>query len=311
MSRSLLDLVEDTYVEAFRSVYAAVLITARDKTWLDHAVTAVTGHASSTIMCDCEAGLDRYVYEGTPDGRIGAIVQFHVPKFRKDHVRALELTLIRRLGQDVLTCPTAAVWNVLPTTNAFPIGRKLAYFGDGYEERAHLYGRDVWCIPVMGGTFLAEATIGYADGLMGGMLWLFAEDLDAGLAAAEKAVEAIRHGAPGVIMPFPGGITWSGSKAGSRYKFLFASTNHPFCPTLRDRIPDSRVPEGVTAVLEIIINGESVEAVARAMRVGMQAVRDCPGLVRISAGNYGGRLGKTKIYLRELAQAAEEAAGTG
>ena len=300
MSRSLRALVEDTFVETFKSVFARVLITARDRTWLDHAVQAVTGHASSTIMCDSEAGLECYVTQGTPDGRVGAIVQFHVPKFRKNRIRELELVLIRRLGQNVLTCPTAAAWNASSGEEGFPIGKKLAYFGDGYQQRDRLYDRDVWRIPVMGGEFIVEEFFGYQEGLMGGMLWLYAETLDQALAAAEKAVLAIRQARLPVIMPFPGGITWSGSKAGSRYRFLFATTNHPFCPTLRDRISDSRVPAGVNAILEIIINGAGVDAVAEAMRIGMHAVADCPGLVRISAGNYGGRLGKTKIYLHDL-----------
>lgn len=289
-------IIEDTYAEAFGSLYSEALITAANRKWLDHAIAAVTGHASSTVMCDCEAGLDRYT-DDTPDGRPGAIVQFHVPRFRKDRVRALELVLIRRLGQNVLTCPTASAWNRIDSAESFRIGRKLGYFGDGHQERAERFGRKVWTIPIMGGEFIVEARFGCATGVMGGNLLMLGEDLERALAAAEMALGAI-HRVDGVITPFPGGATWSGSKAGSRYKFLIASTFQDFCPTLRGRISTSRLPEEVGAVVEIIINGRSEEEVRRAMYAGIGATREAPGLVRISAGNYGGRLGKHKIPLR-------------
>jgi formylmethanofuran--tetrahydromethanopterin N-formyltransferase len=288
--------IDDTYAEAFSSLYAEALVTAADRRWLDAAVSAVTGHASSTVMCDCEAGLVAYAAE-TPDGRPGAVVQFHVPRFRKDRVRALELVLIRRLGQNVLTCPTAAVWNHIESSARYRIGRKLAYFGDGFQERGERHGRRVWVVPVMGGEFTCETRFGYAEGVMGGNLLMLGRDLDAALAAAERALAAI-HRVDGVITPFPGGCTWSGSKAGSRYRFLIASTFQSFCPTLRTRVPDSKIPEGVEAVIEIIINGRSLEAVREAMFAGIRAARETPGLVGISAGNYGGRLGRHKIPLR-------------
>jgi formylmethanofuran--tetrahydromethanopterin N-formyltransferase len=151
MSRAL---VEDTYAEAFRSLYAEVLITARDRTWLDHAVAAATGNASSTILCDCEAGLDRYVGPGgdesfaTPDGRPGAVVQFHVPRFRKDRVEALERALLVRISQNVLTCATASCFNLLDTDPYYRLGRKLAFFGDGYQYRDERWGRKVWVVPI-------------------------------------------------------------------------------------------------------------------------------------------------------------------
>ena len=169
--------VDDTYAEAFRSIYAEVLITARDRTWLDHAVAAATGNASSTILCDCEAGLDRYVGPGgdasfaTPDGRPGAVVQFHVPRFRKDRVEALERSLLVRISQNVLTCPTTACFNLLDTEAYFKLGRKMAFFGDGYKSRDMRYGRPVWVVPILGGEFVIDRRFGYRDGLMGGNLW--------------------------------------------------------------------------------------------------------------------------------------------
>src|SRR5579871_3594018 len=295
--------VEDTYAEAFRSLYAEVLITARDRTWLDHAVQAATGNASSTILCDCEAGLDHYVGPAgvpgttTPDGRPGAVVQFHVPRFRKDRVEALERSLLVRVSQNVLTCPTTACFNRLDEPTYYKLGRKLAFFGDGYQYRDVRHGRSVWVVPILAGEFVIDRRFGYRDGLMGGNLWFMGRDLDAALLAAERARTAAAA-VPGVILPFPGGVAASGSKAGSRYKFSVASTYEAFCPTLRGQLGEkSRVPEGVGSVMEIIINGRDLPAIVRATQAAIAAAVATPGLVKISAGNYGGRLGKSFIYL--------------
>ena len=296
--------VEDTYAEGFRSIYAEVLITARDRVWLDHACNAATGHASSSIFCECEAGIDRYVGPGgdesfaTPDGRPGAIVQFHVPRFKKDREKLLEKVLLHRLSQNVLTCPTAACFNLLDTDPYFKLGRKIALFGDGHQFRDHRYGRKVWVLPIMGGEFVIDRRFGFADGVMGGNLWFFAESVDASLAAAEQGVAALAS-VPGTIAPFPGGVAASGSKAGSAYSFLFASTNHPFCPTLREKLGEqSQVPEGIHSIMEIIINGRDLATVSAGTQAVIAATVDTPGLIKISAGNYGGRLGKSFIYLR-------------
>ncbi len=295
--------VEDTYAEAFKSLYAEFLITARDRTWLDHALHAATGNGSSTILCDCEAGRDRYVGPGgdeswaTPDGRPGAIVQVHVPRFRKDRVEALERSLLVRISQNVLTCPTAACFNMLDTDPYYKLGRKIAFFGDGYQFRAVRHGRRVWVIPILGGEFLLDRRFGYQEGLMGGNIWYFGQDVDSALAAAERGVAAI-EGMPGVIMPFPGGIAGSGSKAGSRYSFSVASTYEKFCPTLREKLGEkSGLPPGVGSVMEIIMNGRDLRSIVDATQAAIAASRETPGLLRISAGNYGGRLGKSFIYL--------------
>lgn len=299
--------VEDTYAEAFRSIYAEVLVTARDRTWLDHAVAAATGNASSTILCDCEAGLDRYVGPGgdasspTPDGRPGAVLQFHVPRFKKDRERLLERALLVRVSQNVLTCPTAACFNLLDTEPYFKLGRKVAYFGDGYQFRDVRHGRKVWVVPILGGEFTIDRRFGFKDGLMGGNLWFMGQDADAALLAAERARRAVAE-SPGVIMPFPGGITSSGSKAGSRYAFSVASTYQQFCPTLRETLgAESRVPPGVASIMEIIINGRDLAAISAATQAAIAASVDTPGLLKISAGNYGGRLGKSFVYLKPKA----------
>ncbi len=295
--------VEDTYAEAFRSIYAEVLVTARDRAWLDRAVRAATGNASSSILCDCEAGLDCYVGPGgdesfaTPDGRPGAVVQFHVPRFRKDRVQALERSLLVRLSQNVLTCATAACFCPSPGDNRYPLGRKIAYFGDGHQFRAERFGRKVWVVPLLGGEFVIDRRFGWHEGLMGGNLWFLGRDLDAALLAAERACDAASK-VPGVVLPFPGGIAASGSKAGSRYKFSVASTYEAFCPTLRAKLGEkSRVPEGVGSVMEIILNGHDLPTISRATQAALAASIDTPGLVKVSAGNYGGRLGKSFVWL--------------
>jgi formylmethanofuran--tetrahydromethanopterin N-formyltransferase len=296
--------IDDTYAEAFRSIYAAVLVTARDRYWLDKAVAACTGNASSTILCDCEAGLDRYVGPGgdesfaTPDGRPGAIVQFHVPRFHKDREARLDRSLMVRISQNVLTCPTTACFNVMPERETwFPLGRKVSYFGDGHQFADVRFGKRVWVVPILSGEFICERRCGWSDGLMGGNLWFFGASPDAALDAAMFAASAAAK-VPGVILPFPGGVAGSGSKAGSSYKFAIASTYAEYCPTLREKLGDqSRVPAGVASVQEIIINGQDLKTIAAATQAAIEASKEAPGLVKISAGNYGGRLGKSFIYL--------------
>lgn len=297
--------IEDTYAEAFRSLCVEFIITARNRRWLDHAVAAATGHGSSTIMCDCEAGVDRYTGpdsetgEPTPDGRPGAVCQLHVPKFWKNAERALEKALLSRVSQNVLTCPTARCFSPDPEAqdSVFRLGRKVAYFGDRFEELRDCFGRRMWWIPTMGGDFVIDRRFPFGPGVMGGNLWFLAESEDASLEAAERAVDACRA-VPGVITPFPGGVAGSGSKAGSSYSFLFAGTNEPFCPKLRDNpAAESRLPQGIVSAMEIIINGRDAQSIQEAVLRSIESARDVPGLRTITAGNYGGRLGKTRILL--------------
>jgi len=291
--------LDDTYAEAFRSIFASVLITARDGYWLDRAVLACTGNASSAIMCDCEAGLDHLVEPSqTPDGRPGAIVQFHVPRFHKDREQRLERSLLVRVCQNVLTCPTTAAFNVLPATEKwFPLGRKVAYFGDGHQYKAERHSRRCWVVPILSGEFEIERRFGWSEGLMGGNLWFFGATADAALTAATRAASAAAR-VPGVILPFPGGVAASGSKAGSKYKFAVASTYAEFCPTLRNTEGvTSRLPADVASVQEIIMDGADLSTLIAATQAAIGASRDTPDLLTISAGNYGGRLGKSFIYL--------------
>jgi len=306
MGAGLKDLVEDTYAEGFRSIYGEILITARDERWLDHCLHAVTGHASSTILCDCEAGVaQRFspaaAAEGaTPDRRPGAVVQFHVPRFRKDRREHLEKVMLARISQNVLTSPTARCFNRLESEDFFKLGRKIALFGDRHQFRDVRYGERGWVIPILGGEFFLNRRFGYADGVMGGNLWFFGATEDAALEAAEQAALAVDR-SPNVITTFPGGVAASGSKAGSSYSFLIASTYAEYCPTLRQKLGDaSKLPAGVQSVMEIIMNGSDLASIAAATKNAILAAAPTPGLLRISAGNYGGRLGKSFIHLHEV-----------
>ncbi len=301
MTIDLKELVEDTYAEGFRSIYGEVLVTARDDRWLRHCVNAVTGHASSTILCDCEAGVSRWVGgEETPDGRVGAVVQFHVPRFVKNREKHLEKVMLARLSQNVLTCPTTRLFNQLDTENYFKLGRKIALFGDRHQFRDTRFDEPGWVIPTLGGEFFLSRRFGFRDGVMGGNLWFFGPDEATALDAAEAAAIAA-EATPDAITTFPGGVAASGSKAGSSYDFLIAATYAEFCPTLKEKLGEkSKVPDGVNCIMEIIVNGRDLEALQDATRNAIRAAAKTPGLIKISAGNYDGRLGKTFVHLHEL-----------
>ncbi len=302
----LSQLVEDTYAEAFRSIYGEILITARDDKWLRHAVAAVTGHASSTILCDCEAGVAVWISAaeaaagGTPDGRPGVVVQFHVPRFRKDRREHLERVMLARISQNVMTCPTTRCFNRLDTEDYFKLGRKIAFFGDRHQFRDERYGTPGWVVPTLGGEFFLSRRFGFRDGVMGGNLWFFGNSEAAALEAAEQGALAVDQ-VPDVVTTFPGGVAASGSKAGSSYSFTIASTYAEYCPTLRDQLGEaSKVPPGVASIMEIIINGKDLAALQQATQAALRAAAATDGLQKISAGNYGGRLGKALIHLHEL-----------
>mgnify|MGYP000032387461 CR=1 FL=1 len=287
--------IEDTFAEAFGMTAARLIITAQSPTWAMIAAQAATGYATSVIGCDAEAGLERELSpQETPDGRPG--VSLLVFAFSRD---ALQKAVVNRVAQCVLTCATTACYNGLPIDPArsIKVGGALRYFGDGWQLSKYLDGKRYWRIPTMDGEFLCEETFGTVKGVAGGNFLILGRSQEAALAAAEAAVQAIRR-VPEVILPFPGGIVRSGSKVGSKYKALKASTNDAYCPTLRGGVA-SRLPEGVNAVYEIVIDGLSLAAVEEAMRVGITAACQ-PGVVRISAGNYGGKLGPYPIPLHRL-----------
>src|SRR5579864_1809055 len=265
---------------------ARVLVTAETPAWAQTAAQEATGYAASVIGCDAEAGIERMLTpEETPDGRPG--VSLLLFAFSRD---ALQKAVIGRVGQCVLTCPTTACYNGLPLVKdkTIKVGGNLRFFGDGFQISKKLEGRRFWRMPTMDGEFVCEDVFGTIKGVAGGNFLVLARSQAEGLAAAEAAVAAIRQ-VPGVILPFPGGIVRSGSKVGSRYKKLKASTNDAYCPTLRGLVK-SALPKEANAVYEIVIDGLDLASVEEATRAGVRAA--CvPGVVRITAGNYGGSLG--------------------
>ena len=293
--------IDDTYAEVFRSIYCRILITAKSKKWLDHAVDASTGNATSSILCDCEAGFEAYT-DGknsvqTPDGRLGVVVQLHVPRFWKDREKKLEKAALVRISQNILTCPTTSCFNLIDSENNFHMGKKVAYFGNRFQKRITRFDRKLWWIPILAGEFVMDRILGFATGIMGGNLWFLGKTEDAALLAAERGVKAI-NAAENVITTFPGGIASSGSKAGSSYPFTIASTYEKYCPMLQGNPKvDGSLPPGVNSVMEIIINGSDLESINKAMQSAIHASQHTEDLIMISAGNYGGRLGKNLIYL--------------
>ncbi len=292
--------IEDTYAEAFEGCYSEILVTAKNKKWLSNIVNCATGYATSTIGCGCEAGVDLYLKRReTPDGRVGVLLQFWIPLWKREYKRNLEHELIHRIGQCILTAPTASVFNATDSKNKFAVGKKIGFFGDGYQREEKMYGRNMIVIPTMMGEFLIEDNIGFCEGVMGGNLWFMGDSENSALSAAEMAVDAISK-IKGVITSFPGGICASGSKVGSKYKFLTASTNHRYCPSLKYIVNNSLVPDNVNSISEIIINGINEKNLREAMKKGIMAGIDVKGLIRISAGNYGGKLGNYRIYLKKI-----------
>ena len=285
--------IEDTFAEAFTMWGARLIVTADSRQWALTAGQVTTGFATSIIGCGCEAGIERELSPAeTPDGRPGvSLLLFTRPR------ENMEQQLLLRVGQGVMTCATTACYNGLESDDQVSVGGKLRYFGDGFQSSKLIAGHRFWRIPVMEGEFLVEDRFGVQKGVAGGNFLILGETHSGALSAAEAAVAAIRS-IPGVVMPFPGGIVRSGSKVGSRFKFLRASTNEAYCPTLRGMV-ESAVPEGVNTVLEIVICGLTEEQVRAAMRAGIESACG-PGIKRISAGNYGGRLGKHLIRLWEL-----------
>ncbi len=278
---------------------ARLIVTAETAEWARVAGQVATGYASSVIGCDAEAGVERTLArEETPDGRPG--VSLLLFAFSRD---ALQKAAVNRVGQCVLTCPTTACYNGLPVVKdkSIRIGGNLRFFGDGFQFSKKLAGRRYWRLPVMDGEFTCEDLFGTVKGVAGGNLLILARSQAQGLAAAEAAAAAIRR-VPGVLLPFPGGIVRSGSKVGSRYKKLRASTNDAYCPTLRGVVKTS-LPAGVHTVYEIVLDGLDLAAVEEGMRVGVRAA--CrEGVARITAGNYGGNLGPFHVHLHKILQPA-------
>jgi formylmethanofuran--tetrahydromethanopterin N-formyltransferase len=271
-----------------------MIVTAHDEHWLGAALAEATGYSSSVIACDVEAGVEaRLTPDETPDGRPGAAVMMF--GFTPE---GLAKAAPGRVGQCVMTCPTTAVFDGLSAGEArIALGKHIRYFGDGFQKSKQIAGRRYWRVPVMDGEFTIVDRLFVDKGVGGGNFILQAEEQATALDAARRAVDAIAA-VPGVITPFPGGVARSGSKVGSRYKGLKASTSDPYCPTLRGRV-ESRLHPAANYAYEVVIDGAGEAEVAAAMVAGIRAAAG-PGIVQIGAGNYGGKLGKFHFKLHEL-----------
>ncbi|MDH5375151.1 MAG: formylmethanofuran--tetrahydromethanopterin N-formyltransferase [Candidatus Bathyarchaeota archaeon] len=289
--------IVDTFAEMFPLWAGRVLITADSERWALAAAATTTGFATSVIMSPAEAGIEGVVpADKTPDKRVGVSVQI----YNRNRFE-LKNQMILRIGQCIMTCPTASAFNAMPNAKRkLKVGRSIRLFGDGFQKKGLIGNRKVWRIPVMEGEFIVEDAFGAAKAIAGGNFLILAKGKSSGLKAAEEAVKAIKGKASEVILPFPGGICRSGSKAGSLKYKLKASTSHSFCPRLKKVVPDSQLPENVNCVYEIVINGLTLEAVKRAMGEGVRAAASVLGVIRISAGNYGGKLGPYKAFLKEV-----------
>ena len=293
-------MIEDTFAEAFPMRATRILITADTARWAGIAAEAMTGFATSVIACGCEAGIERELApEDTPDGRPGvAVLLFAMGE------QDLAKQLVARVGQCVLTCIGTACFSGLDGDGTAPLGKSLRYFGDGFQSSKRLAGRRYWRIPVMEGEFLVEETAGVTSAVGGGNFLMLCASVDVARQAAEAAVAAMRR-LPNIVLPFPGGAVRSGSKIGSRYKGLIASTNDAYCPTLRAQTAHSALPAEVASVVEIVIDGLTEADVATSTAAGVRAacaIGRSGGVIAISAGNYGGKLGPYHFHLHKVLQ---------
>jgi len=288
--------IEKTYCEAFDGLVARICITARDEKRLKRAAFGASA-LPSTVFGESEGGIEKWLNEDeTPDGREGALVQLWV-NYGENAVKKLDYEISKRIRQGILVVPTTSVFNALDSEWKIDTMDRIGHCGDGYETVELRFGREVVAVPIMMGEFLVEHHMGYKKGVMGGNLWLFGETLDVVLDASETAISAINR-IEGAITPFD--ICAAGSKPETKYPEIGPTTNHPYCPTLKHKISGSKVPDSVTYIPEIVINGLSLDSVKRAMKAAVDSVSDVEGVVKISAGNYGGSLGRYKIYLNEL-----------
>ncbi|MBI5178280.1 MAG: formylmethanofuran--tetrahydromethanopterin N-formyltransferase [Nitrospinae bacterium] len=288
-------LIEETHAEAFAMPFARLVVTARSGKWALDSTTAAVGCATSIIDCGCEAGFEAHRADfKTPDGRPG-----HELLFFARTADALKKELIKRVGQTLLPTPTVFVFNGLAQGEPYELGAKIGFFGNGFQKEEKRHGRDCVVVPITSGEFVLEKTVNIGAGVGGANFWIFASSHKTGLKAAEKAVEAIAS-VPGLIMPFAGGVVAAASRLGSKYDFLAASTQEDYCPGIAEnKNPSRKLPKGVEAVFEIVIDAVSREVAEKAMAVGIRAA--CVGgVVRIGAANFAGKLGDIHLPLREV-----------
>ncbi|MGB9914382.1 MAG: formylmethanofuran--tetrahydromethanopterin N-formyltransferase [Candidatus Bathyarchaeales archaeon] len=296
-------LIEDTYAEAFVGLFCRIIVTADDKRTVRSAAEDATA-TPSVVIGRVEGGIEKWLSrEETPDHREGALLQFWGAINPKTSFAAslkkFETELSYRIRQDILVKPFTAVFDALPNAEGkLDMMERVGHCGDGYEWTEKRYGREVIVVPLMVPDFIIERQLGYARGVMGANFWVMCKNKEAVKKAGRKALEAI-HMVAGVVTPFD--VCSAGSKPETRFPAIGPTTNHPYCPSLKPRLREaSLVPEGVRYIPELVINGVSMDVVKQAMKAGITAVLNVDGVLRVSAGNYGGKLGDYKIYLREL-----------
>lgn len=295
--------VEDTYAEAFEGFYCRVIVTADDTVTLQRAAEDATA-TPSIVVGRVEGGIEKWLSEKeTPDRRRGAILQFwggiDPRKPFSDTLKKFEIELSYKIRQDILVKPFTAVFDALPKAEGkLDMMERVGHCGDGNEWVEKRHGREVIVVPIMVPDFIIERCLSYARGVSGANFWYMCGTKEATKKAGEEALEAI-HKIDGVITPFD--LCSAGSKTETRYPLIGPTTNHFFCPSLKKKLAEaSNVPEGVNYIPEIVIDGVSLQAVKEAMKAGIEAAGGVEGVLKISAGNYGGKLGEYKIYLREL-----------
>jgi len=295
--------IENTFAEAFEGIYSRIIVTADDKATVKRAAEDATA-TPSAVIGRTEGGIEKWLNKKeTSDKRFGAVIQFWVGLEEKksfdDIIKKFEKELSYRIRQDILVKPFTAVFDALPNPEGkIDTMERIGHCGDGYEWEEKRYGRQMIIVPIMVPDFQVERYIGYAHGVTGGNFWYMCKTRRAVMKAGKKALNAIRR-VEGVITPFD--ICSAGSKPETKFPWIGGTTNHPYCPSLRERLgKESKVSKGVNYIPEIVIHGTSLEKVKQAMKAGIEAARTVEGVVKISAGNYGGKLGKYKIYLKEL-----------
>jgi len=281
--------IDDTFSECFEMWCARVLITAADEELARIAAQTTVGFATSVIMCSAEAGIERFLIpEETPDHRHGVVIQIWTRRSKQ-----MRDELLTRLSQCAMTAPTTRIFNFLASgEKTEPIGKLIAYFGDGFQKKVTKFERNLWEIPVMDGSFLIEEQFAMTKGIAGGLLIIIGKEPKETLQAARRVVEAIHNSNARAITSFPGGICRSGSKIGSKYSFLNESTNHRFCPGLKNQVPDSLLPSEAQCVYEIVINALNEQELKVAMKAGIVAIHDSSHILKITSSNFGGKLEK-------------------